>query len=202
MATRETHFWCGFWASSFIISIEILQGNYKRRTNFSSMFCMKCKSIFLCECLSLLAPHFLFQVNFQNPIYFVDFCTFAEPKLNCEKCPENNGLCIYCRNGVAIAKPLHSVAICLYLTKSKRRNNDEIIYKFNRGYEFTSHFTMCIQSAPDDIQCSMAMQQNSMKFFFLARRRRLERVNTMAKKKTSKIDVLAGMITVLNVVCQ
>lgn len=63
---------------------------------------------------------------------------------------------------VADTKPLHSVAICLYLTKSKRRNNDEIIYKFNRGYEFTSHFTMCVQSAPDDIQCSMAMQQISI----------------------------------------
>lgn len=38
----------------------------------------------------------------------------------------------------------NSMAIYLKLTKSKRSNIDEIIYKFNKGYEFTSHFMVLL----------------------------------------------------------
>lgn len=84
---------------------------------------------------------------------------------------------------------------------SKRNNNDEIIYKFNRGYEFTSHFTMCVQSAPDDIQCSMAMQPISIGKKWPGAHTVVEWVENDGEKK-GQIDVLAGMITVLNVVCR
>lgn len=57
----------------------------------------------------------------------------------------------------AVPWPSYSMAICLYLTKSKRCNNDEIIYKFNRGYEFTSHIRQCVYTVHrthDNIQCA------------------------------------------------
>lgn len=67
--------------------------------------------------------------------------------------PLSNGCYLY-----AVPCASYSMAICLYLTKSKRCNNDEIIYKFNRGYEFTSHIRQCVYT----VRCTQDARQYTM----------------------------------------
>lgn len=112
--------------------------------------------------------------------------------------PLSNGCYLY-----AVPWASYSMAICLYLTKSKRCNNDEIIYKFNRGYEFTSHIRQCVYTVHrthDNIQCAR-MGPIARGQINVVRRKYIVNGKMVAgdSKKKTEIDVLARMITVLSI---